>query len=52
MLNTFSNHPDPPPKGGGGYGSPIGDSKFVTEAVEPGATILTDAWKGYNDLEK
>ena len=27
-------------------------SDFVTEAVEPGATILTDAWKGYNDLEK
>lgn len=27
-------------------------SEFVSEAVEPGATILTDAWKGYNDLEK
>ncbi|MBT5235342.1 MAG: IS1595 family transposase, partial [Candidatus Marinimicrobia bacterium] len=25
---------------------------FISEAVEPGATILTDAWKGYNDLEK
>ncbi len=27
-------------------------SEFVTEAVEPGATIFTDAWKGYNNLEK
>ena len=27
-------------------------TKFVCEAVEPGATVLTDAWKGYNDLEK
>lgn len=27
-------------------------SGFVSEAVESGATILTDAWKGYNDLEK
>lgn len=25
---------------------------FISEAVEPGATILTDAWKGYNGLEK
>lgn len=25
---------------------------FVSEAVEPKATILTDAWKGYNNLEK
>ena len=25
---------------------------FVSEAVEQGATILTDAWRGYNDLEK
>ena len=27
-------------------------TEFVSEAVEEGATILTDAWKGYNDLEK
>lgn len=27
-------------------------SEFVSEAVEPGATILTDAWKGYNGLEE
>ena len=27
-------------------------TEFVSEAVEPGATILTDAWKGYNNLEK
>lgn len=27
-------------------------SKFISEAIEPGATILTDAWKGYSDLEK
>jgi len=27
-------------------------TEFVSEAVEQGATILTDAWKGYNDLEK
>lgn len=25
---------------------------FISEAVEPGATILTDAWKGYSGLEK
>ena len=25
---------------------------FISEVVEPGATILTDAWKGYNGLEK
>lgn len=31
---------------------PIASLKFVSEAVESGATILTDAWKGYNDLEK
>ena len=27
-------------------------SEFVCETVEPGATVLTDAWKGCNDLEK
>jgi transposase-like protein len=27
-------------------------TEFVSDAVEQGATILTDAWKGYNDLEK
>lgn len=27
-------------------------STFIAEAVEPGSTILTDAWKGYNELEK
>jgi transposase-like protein len=27
-------------------------SECVSEVVEPGATILTDAWKGYNDLEE
>lgn len=27
-------------------------SAFIAEAVEPGSTILTDAWKGYNELEK
>jgi transposase-like protein len=25
---------------------------FVAEAVEPGATILTDGWKGYSGLKK
>jgi transposase-like protein len=25
---------------------------FVCEAVEPGATVHTDGWKGYNDLHK
>jgi len=25
---------------------------FVCEAVEPGATVHTDGWKGYNDLPK
>ncbi|MEE9339752.1 MAG: IS1595 family transposase [Methylococcaceae bacterium] len=27
-------------------------STFITEVVEPGSTILTDAWAGYNELEK
>jgi len=27
-------------------------TEFVSEAVEQGATILTDAWKGYTNLEK
>ena len=27
-------------------------SSFVSEVVEPGATILTDSWKGYNNIEK
>jgi hypothetical protein len=27
-------------------------SEFISEAVEPGATILTDAWKCYDDLKK
>ncbi len=27
-------------------------TEFVSEAVEQSATILTDAWKGYNNLEK
>ena len=27
-------------------------SAFITEVVEPGSTILTDAWTGYSKLEK
>jgi transposase-like protein len=27
-------------------------TEFVSDAVEQGSTILTDAWKGYNKLEK
>jgi transposase-like protein len=27
-------------------------SEFLSETIEPGSTVLTDAWKGYNNLEE
>ncbi|MCA1617656.1 MAG: transposase, partial [Acidobacteria bacterium] len=38
--------------------APLSDSSakslhaFVTDHVEPGATVITDAWQGYRGLEE